>query len=81
MAIQISVIETFSTVFTGEPREDTVTPFETVPLSRKGEYLNDLADVHGLDESAVLSAVTSRSYGEMAARALEGVVWDQTTSM
>ncbi|PRX70537.1 hypothetical protein B0I32_101632 [Nonomuraea fuscirosea] len=72
MAIQTSVLETFSTVFTGEPREDTVAPAETVARSREDEYLNDLADVHGLDESAVLSTVTSRSYGEMAARALEG---------
>lgn len=72
MAIQVSVFETFSTVFTDEPREDTVAPAGTVPQSRKDEYLNDLADVHGLDSSAVLPAVTSRSYGEMASRALEG---------
>ncbi|GIE32327.1 hypothetical protein Ait01nite_053720 [Actinoplanes italicus] len=72
MATQISVIETFSTLFAGEPREDAVAPAETVPQSRKDEYLNDLADVHGLDRPVALSAMTSRSYGEMAATALEG---------
>ncbi|MEU8238947.1 hypothetical protein AB0C07_11925 [Actinoplanes missouriensis] len=69
MAIQTSVLRTFSTVFTGEPRENMA---DAVPQSRKDEYLNDLANVHGLDESAVLSAATSQSYGKMATEALRG---------
>ncbi len=50
---------------------DTAAPIETVPESRKAEYIGDLANVYGLDNSAVLPAGLSRSYGEMAARVLE----------
>jgi len=43
-----------------------------MPRSRQAEYVADLGDLYGLDDSAAPAAVISRSYGEMAARVLEG---------